>query len=56
MKVLWSKVDDPHEWRSEGGSVWVGHTVIAVWIVKGLARLERLRIRLRAALRRGEGR
>lgn len=55
MKVLWSKVDDPYEWRPESGSIWVGHTVFAVWIVKGLERLERARNWLRAAVNGSAG-
>jgi hypothetical protein len=47
MKVLWSKVDNPYRWETEGGALWVGHTVIAVWIVKFLAWLERVRLAVR---------
>lgn len=56
MKVSFSKPSDPYEWKTEGGAIWVGHTVIAVWIVKGLERLERLRKRWRAFRSAGESR
>lgn len=27
---------NPHRWETDGGSIWVGHTVFAVWIVPSL--------------------
>jgi hypothetical protein len=42
MKMIWSKVENPHRWETHGGSVWVGHTVFAVWIVRALAWVERV--------------
>lgn len=53
MKIQWSEPCDPYEWKTDAGAIWVGHTRIAVWIVKGLERLERVRLWLRRALQEG---